>query len=171
MPVSADVLRTHVAYTAWASRRLVEAAAQLAPEELTRDFQTADHSVLGTLVHTFQADRVWLVRVTGAPITPRFRDGSDEDYHLSVLQTDWPELLGRWQQFTDGLTDETAQAIVSYQTRAGTPFSQPLWEIVLHVVNHGTHHRGQVSGFLRSMGHTPPVLDLLYFQRERAAHA
>jgi uncharacterized damage-inducible protein DinB len=48
----------------------------------------------------------------------------------------------------------------------GRPWKQPLWQLVLHVVNHGTHHRGQVSGFLRSLGHTPPILDPIYFYRE-----
>jgi uncharacterized damage-inducible protein DinB len=40
-----------------------------------------------------------------------------------------------------------------------------LWKIVLHVVNHGTHHRGQASGFLRAMGHVPPPLDLIAYYR------
>jgi len=44
---------------------------------------------------------------------------------------------------------------------------QPLWQVVLHAVNHGTHHRGQVSGFLRTLGHTPPVTDLSHFYRRR----
>ena len=66
MTVSADVLRNHLAYTAWASRRLVESAAQLPPEQLTRDFGTADRSILGTLAHVFAADRIWLARITGA---------------------------------------------------------------------------------------------------------
>jgi uncharacterized damage-inducible protein DinB len=48
----------------------------------------------------------------------------------------------------------------------GTPWKQPLWKLVLHVVNHGTHHRSQVSGFLRTLGHAPPPLDLVYFYRQ-----
>jgi uncharacterized damage-inducible protein DinB len=67
-----DTLLAHLDYTAWASRRLVDAAAQLTPEELTRDFETSDHSVLGTLVHVFAADRIWLSRVTGSPVPTRF---------------------------------------------------------------------------------------------------
>jgi uncharacterized damage-inducible protein DinB len=50
----------------------------------------------------------------------------------------------------------------------GRSFRQALVVIVLHVVNHGTHHRGQASGFLRAMGHTPPELDLdLYYWKMR----
>ena len=168
MSVSAGVLQTHLAYTKWASSKLIDIAAQLPEEQLTRDFQTADRSVLGTLVHTFQGDRIWWARVTNSPLAG-FR--LDSDYQLSTIQNDWPALLDRWQEVGASLTDENAQRIVEYTRLNGAQFSQPLWEIILHVVNHGTHHRGQVSGFLRAMGHTPPPLDLLYFQLERAAHA
>ena len=48
---------------------------------------------------------------------------------------------------------------------SGNRFNQPVWQLVLHVVNHGTHHRGQVSGFLRAMGHKPPKLDLVSYYR------
>jgi uncharacterized damage-inducible protein DinB len=61
--VSAEVLRSHIGYTAWASGLLVEAAGGLTQEELIRDFDTADKSVLGTLVHVFGADRLWLARL------------------------------------------------------------------------------------------------------------
>jgi uncharacterized damage-inducible protein DinB len=168
MAVSADTLRTHLAYTTWASRRLVDAAARLTPEELTRDFQTADRSVLRSLAHVFAADRIWLARLTQVP-TPQFI--TEGDYSLSVLQNDWPALLDRWKQWAADLTDESAQAIVAYKDMKGNPYSQPLWQLVLHVVNHGTHHRGQVSGFLRVMGHTPPPLDLVFYYREQAAAA
>ena len=168
MVISADLLRTHLAYTAWASQRLVAAAAKLSPEELTRDFQTADRHVLGTLVHVYAADRIWLSRVTGAPGGP-FK--TEADYQLSVLQNDWPALLDRWHQWASALSDQQAGAMLSYKDTKGNAYSQPLWQVILHVVNHGSHHRGQVSGFLRAMGHTPPPLDLAAYYREQAAAA
>ena len=164
MSVSASALRTLIDYTAWASQRLVEAAARLSPDELNRDFQTADRSVLETLVHVFAADRLWLSRLAGGP-NPGFI--SDADRSLAVLQNDWPALHQRGKQWADGLTDDQALREVAYHDMKGRPWSQPLWQLVLHVVNHGTHHRGQVSGFLRTLGHTPPALDLVFFYRER----
>jgi uncharacterized damage-inducible protein DinB len=163
MVVPADLLRSQIGYSAWASRLLVESAGRLTQEELTRDFGTADKSVLGTLVHVFGADRLWLTRLKGEPAN-RFL--SDEDYQLAVLENDWPALYERWMQWAAGLTDEAAGADVVYSDMRGNPWRQPLGPLVLHVVNHGTHHRGQVSGFLRTMGHTPPKLDLVYYYRE-----
>ena len=165
MVVPAEVLRTQIAYTTWASKLLVEAASALTPAELTRDFGTADKSVLGTLVHVFAADRLWLARFTGEPL-PAF--ATDTDYRLTVLQNDWPALYERWKEWAAELTESGAQAEFSYSDRSGNPWRQPLGRLVLHVVNHGTHHRGQVSGFLRAMGYTPPKLDLLFFNRNLA---
>lgn len=164
MSVSADVLRTHIDYTAWASLRLLAAAAELTPEELTHDFHTADRSVLGTLAHLFAADRLWLARLTGAQ-PAAFVTDSDRD--LAALQLGWPELLERWQEWAAGLTDANAREQIAYSDMKGNPWNQPLWQLVLHVVNHGTHHRGQVSGFLRSLGRTPPQLDLGYYYRQQ----
>ena len=156
------MLVLHLDYTAWASRKLVEAAGHLTSEELTRDFGTSDHSVLGTLVHVFAADRIWLSRVTQAPTPETFLDPA-KDMHLAVLQNDWPQLLERWKQWAAGTTD--TNAVLHYQDMKGNPHQSPAWQIVLHLVNHGTHHRGQAAGFLRTLGHTPPTLDLIAYYR------
>lgn len=163
MAVSVDALRTHIDYTSWASQRLVRAAGELREEELTRDFGTAEHSVLGTLVHIFAADRIWLWRLAGGS-HPGFVH--DADRQLSVLETDWPALHERWREWASGLSDEKVREPLSYSDMKGRPWTQPLWQLILHVVNHGTHHRGQVAGFLRSMGHAPPATDLVLYYRE-----
>lgn len=162
MFLSAQAIRLHIDYSAWASQRLLDAAAALTPEELTQDFKTADKSVLNTLAHVFAADRTWLARLRATPQTAFI---SDADRHLPVLQKEWPALHQQWKEWAASLTDDRVQEAVSYQDLKGNPWQQPLWQIVLHVVNHGTHHRGQVSGFIRAMGHKPPPLDLIAFYR------
>jgi len=162
--MTAELLRLHVNYTGWASRRLLEAAAALTPEELTRDFGTATKSVLGTLVHIMAADRIWLRRVQGE--SPTVIVNPDE-YDLAVLKSKWVVVLDEWSKWVSGLDDDTVRSIVRYKTTEGREYAQPIWQIVLHVVNHGTHHRGQVSGFLRALSRTPPPLDLSFFYREK----
>jgi uncharacterized damage-inducible protein DinB len=163
MIVSADFLRGHLDYAAWATSRMLEAAALLSPEELTRDFGTADKNVLGTLAHIFGADRTWVTRIQGR--TPSmFLMDADRD--LTVLQREWPAVLHEWQNWASELTDENVIRVASYQDSKGNPWTTPWWKIVMQVVNHGTHHRGQVAGFLRTMGHKPPPLDLIAYYRE-----
>jgi uncharacterized damage-inducible protein DinB len=163
MAISSDTLRLHLDYSAWASNRLLSVAATLTPEELTRDFKTSDKNVLDTLVHVFAADRIWLSRIRGSAPTTFI---NPEDRQLAVLQNAWPALQQQWKQWAVPLTDHDVPAKIAYRDLKGNPWEQPLWQIVLHVVNHGTHHRGQASGFLRAMGHPPPALDLIAFYRE-----
>lgn len=162
MEFNAQALGTHLDYTKWASNRLVEVASTLSPEELTRDFGTADRSVLGTLVHIHAADRVWLGRIRGNPPAQFIGPG---DMRVEVIRDDWPRLLDDWRNWAGGQTDESLNAPLRYKDMKGNAHETPVWQIVLHVVNHATHHRGQVSGFLRAMGHTPPPLDLIAYYR------
>jgi uncharacterized damage-inducible protein DinB len=164
MAITAELLRDHLNYTAWASSRLVDAACVLNPQELTRDFATADHNVLGTLVHVYAADRVWLGRIEGNP--PARFIVPEQDMHLAVLKSDWPALSERWKRWATLLTEDSIHREISYNSTKGDASITPVWQIVLHVVNHGSHHRGQVSGFLRAMGHAPPSLDLTAYYRE-----
>ena len=163
MSVSADTLRLHLDYTAWATRRLLDTVANLSAEDLARDFKTSDKTVLDTLAHVFAADRVWLARIQGNPpvnfISPKI--GSYPFFRKNGRRSRNVGSNGPLQ-----LTDQDVQAKIAYRDLKGNSWEQPLWQILLHVVNHGTHHRGQVSGFLRAMGHNPPALDLIAFYRE-----
>jgi uncharacterized damage-inducible protein DinB len=165
MTVSASTLRQHLDYSAWASARLLDAAASLTPEERERDFGTADKSILGTMAHTFGADRVWLARIHGTP--QAFL--SPEDREFDRLRTAWPAVYSGWRDWAAGLTDDSVLEVLSYHDLKGNPWSTPVWQIVLHVVNHATHHRGQAAGFIRSLGRVPPPLDLIAYYRSLGA--
>jgi len=162
--VTPALLSTHLNYARWASARLVTAAEQLSSEELNRDFGSAYHSILGTLVHVYAADRVWFGRIQGNP-PGRFMD-PEQDMHLHVLQSAWMTLLKRWQEWSRSVDENSVAKKIAYRDLKGNEYETPLWQIILHVVNHGTHHRGQVSGFLRALGHTPPPLDLIAYYRQ-----
>jgi uncharacterized damage-inducible protein DinB len=162
MPVSVDTLRLQLDYSAWATQRLMDVAAKLSPEELTRDFKTADKTVLDTLVHIYAADRIWLSRVLAEP-RASFIDPEDRD--LTLLQTEWPALHQRWKLWLRDFTDDDVLRMIDFKDTKGRAYSSPVWQILLHVVNHGTHHRGQISGFLRAMDRTPPPLDLMAYYR------
>ncbi len=165
--VSAATIGNHIDYTIWASNRLLSAAFELSPEQRLRDFGTADKSIQGTLLHLLRSERTWLHRIQQdapdvSPLMP-------EDEQWEVLITQWPRVQQAWQDWASGLADSDAHRIVEYADLKGRPWSNAVWQIVLHVVNHSTHHRGQVSGFLRSTGITPPPLDFIAFIRKQTA--
>lgn len=156
-----DILQYQVRYAAWANERMLTAAGQLTAEDLTRDFGTADKSVLGTLAHVYRAERVWLARMQGEPVD--FQVPGDD--RLEALGANWPTLSARWMAWSDALSEDAAVRELSFKDRKGNEWSLAPWKIVLHVVNHSTHHRGQVAGFLRALGQTPPSVDSIVFAR------
>jgi uncharacterized damage-inducible protein DinB len=160
MASPADLLRYQLHYTSWATSRILEAAANLTAEQLEHDFQTADKTVSGTLMHIFRSERVWLARIEG-----RSLNFSADGENFSSLLENWPILRASWHSWSDSISDNDCDRVLSYQDMRGISRNDTLAEIVLHVVNHSTHHRGQVSGFLRSLGKTPPVLDAIHYAR------
>jgi uncharacterized damage-inducible protein DinB len=158
-----QLLRYQLDFSTWAAERMLTVISKLTPEELTQDFKTADKSILGTLVHCYRAERIWLTRLQNQKAD--FRVEGDDT--LAALQKNWPTLRSAWSDWARALTDESAAAEFNYADLKGNPWSQPTWTAVLQVVNHSTHHRGQAIGFLRTLGHTPPNVDLITFSRER----
>jgi len=152
-------------YNAWANGRLYAAAAGLDEAEYRRDRRGFFRSLHGTLNHVLVADRIWLRRITG--------EGEAVDRLDAILFEDLAELRAareredaRIRGLVDGLDAARLQAALVYRNTAGTPFEQPLWQVLAHVFNHQTHHRGQAHDMLSQAGAAPPVLDLLYYMRE-----
>jgi uncharacterized damage-inducible protein DinB len=156
--MTADDARLHLRYSTWASRKLVEAARKLSPEDLGRSVGISHGSLLGTLGHIQFADWIWYTRAVGPLDRP--------ETSLAALEQYWPELQRKWEAWSDSLKDEDLNRIIAYKTTDGQPFQTPVWRVVLHVVNHATLHRGQAMGMLRQMGIAPPPTDLMIYYRE-----
>jgi len=84
-----------------------------------------------------------------------------------ALQWDWPILRGGWADWGRDLGEDTPGTEITFSDSKGNTFTQPIWTIVLQVVNHSSHHRGQAVGFIRALGHAPPNVDLITFSRQR----
>src|SRR5262245_58730791 len=139
-------LDRHLEYTAWATNRLLKAVGSIPADQLLHDFKTGDHTIVGTLAHIFGADRIWLDRVMGR------RRGAfleDRERDLKALCDEWPKLHSAWREWLAGYREDLNLPI-EYTSMQGDLYRSTASEIILHVVNHGTHHRGQVSGFLRA---------------------
>jgi uncharacterized damage-inducible protein DinB len=69
--------------------------------------------------------------------------------------------------FLEAVTDERLRTVVSYLNLQGQRWEYPLWRQMLHVVNHSTYHRGQLTTMLRQLGAQPAPTDLLVFDDEQ----
>src|SRR5262249_26271206 len=81
------------------------------------------------------------------------------------------ELEGRLLKFVGDLKQEDLNRVMEYKTLKFGTYSNPLWQSMQHLVNHGTYHRGQITTMLRQLGAQPILTDLMHFYRERSVAA
>ena len=153
------------AYNRWANARLYGAAIQLSDVSYRLNAGVFFGSLHGTLNHLLLTDRLWLKRLTG--------QGDHPDRLNAILYDDRADLTQaratedeRLISVIDKYDDTALASLHSYKTTSGMPHSQVLADILLHLFNHQTHHRGQAHACLSILtGEEPPPLDLLVFQR------
>jgi uncharacterized damage-inducible protein DinB len=151
-------IRTLYDYHYWANGRICEAATRITPEQFVAPAPVPWGSIRGTLVHTLGAERSWLARWEGRAPPPRPAD--DEFPTIAAVIAAWGESEARIRAFIAGLDDEALDRDFAYTRYSGERRVQPLWQLLVHVVNHGTQHRSEVAVLLTMHGASPGDLDL-----------
>jgi len=150
----------------WATNRIMQSLSQLTPEQFTKDVGVSHVSLRGTLVHVMGAEAIWVKRIKGEGIgeMPRQEEFSTVDAlgdHWQMVEHLMVGLSHMWK------SDDDILKIISYRDLKGNPYSHPVWQIVQHLVNHSSYHRGQSAAILRQLGVKPIGTDLITFYRER----
>ena len=154
-------------YNRWAMTRAFDAAATLTPEQLGRDLGASHGSVLGTLFHISGADWLWVERWKG--ISPsRFMDPAELPT-LEAVRAHWTSVDRERTALIDALGEDRLQAPLSYRNLKGVEFTFPLVQMMQHVANHATYHRGQLTTMMRQLGAPPVATDMSLFASERFA--
>jgi uncharacterized damage-inducible protein DinB len=159
---------TMAKYNEWANVRLFRTAGTLEEALYRREVGAYFRSLHGTLNHLLVADRIWMRRLTGT--------GQQPEKLNTILFEDLPSLHAarveedsRIVAFVQSLDEPAFEEVWDYRTLNGTPQRQQRGEILAHMFNHETHHRGQAHAILTILGITEPEpLDLLIMQREQS---
>jgi len=157
------------AYNRWANARLYQAALALSEEDYRRNVGAFFKSMHGTLNHLLLTDRLWLKRLTGEGDHPNRLDAIlyEDRRALARARADEDD---RFVRYVGSLDDAALEGVLEYTTTSGKPFAQKRREILAHLCNHQTHHRGQAHMVLSIVtGREPPPLDLLLWQRNGPA--
>ncbi len=158
-----DEIRGLYAYNRWANERILDACQALAPEQLGKGLGSSFSSVRETLAHIFAAEWIWLSRWNG--VSPRGMPAWELP-DVASLRARWDEVEAERADFLSRQDDASLRKIVAYRNTKGEPFQSPLWQLLRHVANHSTYHRGQVVTMLRQLGAAAPSTDLVLFYRE-----
>lgn len=158
-------VRELLKYTLWADRTVVGSLREVGAEDLTRPTGSSFGSVLGTMAHVLGAERMWLSRFIGIPL-PTLPGPADYP-DLDSLQAGFDELRAELEMFMAGLSEPLLQTDITWVNSRGVSFTRPLWQPLLHLCNHSTYHRGQVTTMLRQLGYQPVPTDLIYYWIDR----
>ena len=161
-----DQIRQLYDYNSWANRRLLDCCAALSEEQFVRDLGSSFRSVRDTLAHIMGAEWIWLERWHGR--SHNALPPPADYFNLEAVRRRWEEIEQGLDEFVRALTATDLTREFQYQSTRGTQFSTPLWQMLQHLANHGTYHRGQVTTMLRQLSAKPVALDLIAFYRERA---
>jgi len=156
-----DEIRQLYDYNRWANARTFDAAERLTDAEFARALGGSFPSVRETLVHLVWAEWVWLRRWLGE--SPRERFDAAEFSNVAAVRSRWDEIERERAEFIVGIDEARLGAVVAYVNAAGEEWRYPLGQMMLHVANHSTYHRGQVATLLRQLGAAAPSTDFLYY--------
>jgi uncharacterized damage-inducible protein DinB len=176
MPFSKRALQLDIGYTAWANQRMLAAAAALSSEDLTRDLKNSHHSILGTLRHIYDGERFWTERLIANSLPPMRTIGRPDpppdlppNAEFAAMQRDWPIVSSDLVEWFAPLSADDLAATIPCEMPNGSVRNFPRWQLLRHLVNHSTLHRGQVIGMVRSLGIQPPNVDLLSYYMSQEA--
>ena len=158
-----QVLQTLLDYHDWARDRVLDAAGKVTPDQFTRDLGSSFRSVRDTLAHVYAAEWAWCSRWNGVSPTA-FPTESPRD--VTAIRAKWGELESNVRAVFDRMREQGLDQVIEYRMLNGDARTSIFWQMVQHVVNHASYHRGQVTTMLRQLGAAPPQsMDLITFYR------
>jgi uncharacterized damage-inducible protein DinB len=158
-------IRMLTRYTAWANARLFDALAQLPDGEATARRPTLFGNMVNTLSHSHVVDLIWKAHLGGYPHGFTSRNTETEPA-LSELRAAQEQLDQWYIRYADGIDAAALDEMVNFRFVDGGPGSMTRGDILLHVVNHKTYHRGFVADLMYQASARPPVTDLPVFLRD-----
>lgn len=147
-----------VEYQRWANQQTADQLTVLTNEMLEKEFGGSFPSMRLTVLHLLQADYRWLHRLKGTPSI---------EVPAVWQTTDTKTLLTTWLTVQDQLVEQVktfqTNEPIHFTTAKGDRYELPLREVITHVVNHATYHRGQLVTMLRMAGVKPVSTDYFLF--------
>ena len=158
-------IRQFYDYNRWAGRRTLTVASTLAKDDFLRPMGNSFSSVRDTLAHILGAEWIYLERWQGR--SPKALFDLAIFPTVQSLESRWEKVARDQMRFIEALTSQRLGEELAYINLKGERYSYPLWQQLVHVVNHSSYHRGQVTTLLRQLGAEAVSTDFLVYFDEK----
>lgn len=159
-----DTARLLTRYNAWANDMIFEAVERLPAGEALKPRQSLFSNMVHTLHHNYIIDRIFQAHLEGRPHGYTTRSTSEHPSLADLWQAQ--RVLDRWYiDWSQQLSESALGELVEFAFVGGGAGAMTRFEMVLHVVNHTSYHRGFVADQFYQVPAVPPVTDLPVFTR------
>lgn len=161
-----QILQQYAAYNIWANQRILDCINNLSDDQIDREIASSFSSIKKTVLHMWDAESIWWQRLKLSEKISRFSEEFTGSFAELVKKLD--QQSTEWKDWVDNATDVQLQHVFAYQNTKKEQFKQPVYEMLLHLFNHGTYHRGQLVTMLRQLGvEKIPSTDVMVFCRKK----
>ena len=145
-----ELLKQLAAYNVWASRKITELILTLPEEEQKQEVPSSFKSLFNTVLHMWDAESIWWQRMK---LQERILvPGQNFSGNMKDIVTGLLQQSSQWEQWISNASELSLDHVFQYQNSKKEQFKQPVYQMLLHVFNHGTYHRGQLVNILRQLG-------------------
>jgi uncharacterized damage-inducible protein DinB len=161
-----EILQQFSGYHLWANEALLDVIMALPAEKQTATVPSSFNSLFKTALHVWEAEYTWWQRLQLQSGTTKLSDNlnrSMQEVRDGLLQQN-----RQWNEWVMRANEDMLQNHLNYKNSRGDAFEQPVYQILLHLFNHGTYHRGQLVNMLRQLGvdKISPI-DFIVFGRKK----
>ena len=161
-----EILSRFAAYNLWANQKIMETILTLPEEKQKTEVPSSFSNLYRTVLHMWDAETAWWQRMKLQEriiIPSENFIGTMRDVVNGLNQQNQ-----QWLDWVSNSTDNALDHVFQYQNSKKEQFKQPIYQMVLHVFNHGTYHRGQLINMLRQLGiEKVPQTDFIVWSRKK----
>ena len=145
-----ELLKQYAAYNIWASQRIFEVIVALPEEKQMAEMPSSFNSLFKTVLHMLDAENIWWQRMK---MNERITVPSENFTGNMKELSDTLSLQSKsWEDWVSNASDLSLEHVFQYYNTKTEHFKMPVYQMLLHVFNHGTYHRGQLTNLLRQVG-------------------
>ena len=161
-----ELLQQYASYNVWANQRLLDVARQLTEEQLNQQMVSSFSSIYKTVLHMLDAENIWWQRMKLEERIERPSDTFTGDF--GELGKKLLQQCRLWEDWVKNASELQLQHVFAYQNTRREQFKQPVKEVLLHIFNHGTYHRGQLIDMFHQLGiEKLPATDFIVYTRTK----
>jgi uncharacterized damage-inducible protein DinB len=159
-----ELLTQYATYNIWANNEILNVILSLTNEQQKQEITSSFSSIYNTCYHLYDAESIWYQRLQ--QVEKMIRQSENQAATMQDVANGWQQQSRLWLDWIGNVSEEQLKEIFHYQNMKGEKFQQPLQEVLLHLFNHSTYHRGQLVTMLRQVGvEKIPATDFVHWAR------